>query len=44
MKSREKIRQKLEQFYSDVANKRKGKKNETGSRSRISASENKRFK
>ena len=44
MKSRKQIRQKLEQFYKDVESKRKGKKNETTSRPRISASKNKRFK
>ena len=38
MKSRKQIRQKLEQFYDDVKSKRKGKKNEATSQSRISTS------
>ena len=44
MKSRKQILHKLELFYKDVKSKRKGKKNETTSRPRISAVENKRFK
>ena len=36
MKFRKQIRQRLEQFYDDVKNKRKGKKNKIASRPRIS--------
>ena len=44
MRSRKQIRQRLEQFYEEVESKRKGKKNQTASRPRISTSKNKRFK